>query len=137
MGSSCARHPADTFRHQYIRALGWHQGIICSALDINNAGENRGIDIKQARSVFSAKMPPAMARCTVDLQRAFCDLDRAFFIHGSIGHRRARVLSAILAMTQRVCERFAFNVLPSGTAMTTTSNGHLNSFYSTKSSQAV
>src|SRR5882672_5664654 len=85
-------------------------------------GQHICVDVEQARAAIGAKMPPAMFRGFVDLGLPLGHLDRILCVHGPADHRRAGVTSAITAVTQRMNDEFALDLIADGAAVTAASD---------------
>src|SRR5882672_10722158 len=85
-------------------------------------GQHICVDVEQARAAIGAKMPPAMFRGFVDLGLPLGHLDRILCVHGPADDRRAGVTSAITAVTQRMDDEFALDLIADGATMTAASD---------------
>jgi hypothetical protein len=114
-----AFHPAYAFCD-----LDMHHGrhgigiVVGRALDIDDAGQHSRIGVEQSRAAVGAKLPAAMFGRFLDLGRSLRHLERILGIHRPTDHRRAGVTPAIRAVTQRMTDRFAIDLIADRAAMT-------------------
>lgn len=110
----------DTDVHRRRHGIGI---VVSRALDVDDAGQHVGIDIEQAGAAMAAKVSPAVFRGIVDLGLAFGHLECALRIHRPADDGSAGVEPAIAAVTQRMHDRVALDLVTDCAAVTAAGDG--------------
>src|SRR4029078_3757765 len=96
--------------------------VVGAALNVDNAGQYIRVGVEETRAAVGTKLPPAVFGGLVHLGPPLRHLERVLRVHRPSDHRRTGVAAAIRAVTQRMNDGFAFDLVADGAAMTAASD---------------